>query len=148
VPTCESALGWGCGDRDFASFRLVAQARGALVAPLIAVVGVALTLAVIVALVIVALLVVPALVGLRLLLLRCLAVRLSLLLGLVHGVQDTEVMFCMLEESFRCYPVTTAGRIAAKLQVFFEELLSRAADADVRPVAVENVVAIERNSAA
>ena len=105
------------------------------------------TLALVVALVAVALLIVPALVALRVLL-RRLAVRLPLLLRLVHRVQDTEVMFRVLEERFRRHPVATAGRVAAELEVFFEKLLGGAADADFGPVAVEDVVAIERDSAA
>jgi hypothetical protein len=117
-----------------------------LVVALFAVVLVAL--AILVALVTVALLVVPALVGLGMLLLWRLTARLALLLGLVHGVNNTEVMFRVLEERFRRHPVSTAGRIAAELEVFFEKLLGGAADADFRPVAVENVVAIEGNSAA
>ena len=57
-------------------------------------------------------------------------------------------MFRVLEERFRHHPVSTAGRVAAELQIFFEKLLGGAADADFGPVAVENVVAIERDSAA
>jgi hypothetical protein len=142
-----SGFGWGRGDGDFPGFRLVAQAGRALVVPLIAVVLVAL--AIFVALVTVALLVVPALVGLRmLLLLRRLTVRLALLLGLVHRVKNAEVMFRVLEEGFCRHPISTAGRVAAELEIFFEQLLGGAADADFRPVAVENMVAIERNASA
>jgi hypothetical protein len=141
-----SAFGRGGGDWNLAGFRLIAHARGALVVALFAVVLVAL--AILVALVTVALLVVPALVGLGMLLLWRLTVRLPLLLGLVHGVKNTEVMFRVLEERFRCHPVSTTGRVAAELEVFFEKLLGGAADADFRPVAVENVVAIKRDIAA
>ena len=140
-----SAFRWRGGDRDVAGFRLVAQARGPLIVPLIAVVLVAM--AVFVALVAVALLEAPALVALRVLL-RGLPGWLTLLLRLVHGVQDTEVMFRMLEEGFGGHPVSTAGRVAAELEVFLEKLLGGAADTDFRPITVENMVAIERDSAA
>ena len=107
-----------------------------------------LALPVLVALEAVALLVVPALVGLRVLLLAALTVRLALLLRLVHRVQDAEVMFRVLEKRFRHHPVAAAGRVAAELQIFLEKLLGGAANADFGSVAVEDVVAIERNSAA
>ena len=148
-PVCvlRSAFGWGRGDGDLSGFRLVAQAGRTLVVPLIAVVLVAL--AIFVALVTIALLVVPALIGLRmLLLLRRLTIRLALLLGLVHRVKNAEVMFRVLEEGFCRHPVSTAGRVAAELEIFFEQLLGGAADADFRPVTVENMVAIERNASA
>ena len=127
---------------------MIAHAGRPRVDLLFAVVGAALTLAVVVAPVAVALLVVPALIGLRVLLLGSLAIRRALLLRLVHRVQNAEVMFRVLEVGLRGDPVATAGRIAAELEVFFEELLGGAANADLRPVAVENVVAIERDSAA
>ena len=107
--------------------------------------GAALTLAVVVALVAVALLVVPALIGLRVLLLGSLAIRRALLLRLVHRVQDTEIMFRMLKERLCCDPVAAAGGVPAKLEVFLKKLLRRAADADFRAVAVEDVVAVERH---
>ena len=54
----------------------------------------------------------------------------------------------MLEISLRHHAVAAAGRIAAELQVFLEQLLGGAADAHVRAVAVEDVVAVERDPAA
>ena len=96
-----------------------------------------------VALVTIALLVIAALIAL--LLLRSLAVRLVLLLRLVHRVQDTEIMFRMLKERLCCDPVAAAGGVPAKLEVFLKKLLRRAADADFRAVAVEDVVAVERH---
>ncbi len=143
-----SALRRGGGNWYFARVRLVAHAGGPHLGAL-SILGVAL--AVFVALEPFALLVIAALlVALGMLLATALVVlrALALLLRLVHGVQDAKVMFRMLEERFCCHPVATAGRIAAELEVFFEELLGGAADADLRPVAVENVVAIKRNSAA
>ncbi|MEA2726699.1 MAG: hypothetical protein QOF70_1174, partial [Acetobacteraceae bacterium] len=115
---------------------------------LVSVFGIALPLAIVVALVTIALLVVSALVGLRVLLLLRLTVRLTLLLSLVHGVQDTEVMFRVLEECFRGHSVAAACRVSAELEVFLEKLLGGAANTDLWPVAVEDVVAIERNSTA
>jgi hypothetical protein len=82
-----------------------------------------------------------------LLLLR-LAVRLVLLLSLIHGIQNTEVMFRVLEVGFCRNPVSTTGRVAAELEVFLEELLGGTANADFRPIAVEDVVPIERNVSA
>lgn len=102
-----------------------------------------------VALVTIALLIAPALIALRvLLLLRSLTAALTLLLGLIHGVQDTEVMFGVLEECLGRHPVSTTCRVATKLEVFFKQLLGGASDTDFRPVAIENMVAIQRDSAA
>jgi len=145
TPPLLSAFGRGSGDRNLASFRLVTEPGAALLAPLI-IAGIALTL--IISRVTFALLITSALVALRvLLLLRCLAIRLTLLLRLIHGVKDTEVMLRMLEERLGRHPVAAARRIATKLKVFFEKLLGRAANTDLRPVAVENVVPIERDAA-
>ena len=75
--------------------------------------------------------------------------RLAGLLGrLVHGVQDAEIVLGILEVAFGHHPVPHAGRVAAELEVFLEELLGGAADSQVRPLAVEDVVAIERDIAA
>jgi len=136
------------GNRYFTRFRLVTQTWSPVIVPLLAVVLVAL--AVLVALEPIALLKAPALVALRVLLLLLLRglTALALLLRLVHRVQDTEVMFRVLEERLGCHPVATACRVATKLQVFLKQLLGGAADADFRPVAVENMVAIQRNAAA
>jgi hypothetical protein len=56
-------------------------------------------------------------------------------------------MFRVLEVALRHHAVTGAGRIAAELQILFEQLLRRAADADIGAIAVEYMVAVERNSA-
>ena len=53
-------------------------------------------------------------------------------------------MLRMLEIAFRHDAIPTAGRIAPKLEVFFEKLLRRAAQAQIRPVRIKHVVAIER----
>ena len=61
--------------------------------------------------------------------LRLIAALLILLMlhrRLVHGVQDAEVMLCMLEIAFGHHAIPTAGRVAPKLEVFFEKLLRRA----------------------
>lgn len=136
-----SAFRRGDSNRNFAGVGLIAHPGVALVAIVLVT-----RLAIVVALVAVILLVAAALVAL--LLLRRLPVRLALLDGLVHGVEDTEVMFRMLEERFRRYPVAAAGRIAPELEILFEQLLRRAANADFRSIAVEDVVAVEWNSAA
>jgi hypothetical protein len=44
--------------------------------------------------------------------------------------------------------VAAARRVTPQLQVFLEQLLRRAADSDVRAVAVENMVPIEWDTAA
>jgi hypothetical protein len=67
--------------------------------------------------------------------------------GLVHQVQHAEVVLGVLEIAFGHHPITTARRIAAQLKVFFEQLLSGAADPDIRAVAIENMVSIERDTA-
>jgi hypothetical protein len=131
-----SAFRRGGGDRNFAGLRLVAHARS----PLVIVVLVAV--AVLVALVTITLLKTPALVALRVLLLWGLPGGLPLLLRLVHRIQDTEVMFRVLEEGFGGHPVPTAGSIPAELEVFFKKLLGGTTDTDFRPIAIENVVAI------
>ncbi len=80
---------------------------------------------------------------------RLLAVlRLVLLRRLVHGVQDTEIVLRVLEVALRHHPVATAGRVAAELEIFLEQLLSRPADPKIGAVAVEYVVAVERDPAA
>ena len=82
--------------------------------------------------------------------LRLVAALLLLLMlhrGLVHGVQDAEVMLRMLEIPFRHHAISAAGRIAPKLEVFFEKLLRRAAQPQIRPVRVKNMVAVERLAA-
>lgn len=76
------------------------------------------------------------------------ALRLALLGSLVHGIQDAEIMFRVLEVAFRHDPVAAAGRVAAELQIFLEQLLGRPADAHVRTAAVEDMVAIQGNIAA
>jgi hypothetical protein len=138
----------GGGYGDVACFRLIAQAGRTLLRPLVNVLGVTRRLAVFIALEAVTLLVAAALVALRVLLRLALPVRLALLLRLIHGVQDPEVMFRVLKESFGGYPVSAARSVSAELQVLFEQLLGGAANTDIRPAAVENVVAIKRNATA
>jgi hypothetical protein len=82
--------------------------------------------------------------------LRLIAALLILLMlhrGLVHGVQDAEVMLRMLEIPFRHHAIPAAGRIAPELEVFFEKLLRSAAQPQIRPVRVKNMVAVERLAA-
>ena len=70
---------------------------------------------------------------------------LGLLRRLVHGVEDAEIVLGVLEVAFRHHAVAAAGRVAAELEVFLEQLLGGAADAQVRSIAVEDVVSVERN---
>ena len=75
--------------------------------------------------------------------------RAALLLDrLVHRVDDAEVVFGMLKIAFRHHPVAAAGRIAAELEVFLEQLLRGAAHPDIRPAAIEHMVAVQRDVAA
>ena len=70
------------------------------------------------------------------------------LLRLVDGVDDAEVVLGVLEIALGHHAVTAAGRVAAELEIFLEQLLGRAADAQVGTVAVEDVVAVEGDVAA
>jgi hypothetical protein len=54
-------------------------------------------------------------------------------------------MFRVLEIRLGGDTVAAAGRVAAQLQIFLEQLLGRTANADVRPVAVKDMVAVEGN---
>ena len=67
--------------------------------------------------------------------------------GLIHQVQHTKVMLGVLKIAFRHDAIAAARGIAAKLQVFFKQLLGGAANPNVRSVAVEDVVPIHRNAA-
>ena len=77
-----------------------------------------------------------------------LAVLLALLRRLVHRIQDAEIVLGVLEVALRHHPVAAAGRVAAELEVFLEQLLRRPADAQIGTIAVEHVVAVERYAAA
>jgi hypothetical protein len=72
---------------------------------------------------------------------------LALLGGLGHGVEDAEVMLSVLKVTLGHHAVAAAGRVAAELEVFLEQLLRGAADAHVWAGAVEHVVAVERDAA-
>src|SRR6185437_10711070 len=76
-----------------------------------------------------------------------LLLRLVLLRRLVHRVQDAEVVLGVLEIAFRHHSITRGCRIPPELQILLEQLLRRAAHPQVRAVAVEHMVAVERNSA-
>ncbi len=80
-------------------------------------------------------------------LIAALLILLMLHRSLVHGVQDAEVMLRMLKIAFRHNAIPTAGRIAPKLEVFFEKLLRRAAQPQIRPVRVKYVVTVKRLAA-
>jgi hypothetical protein len=51
----------------------------------------------------------------------------------------------MLEVAFGHDAVTGAGGVTTELEVFLEQLLGGAADAEVRAAAVEDMVPVERN---
>ena len=73
---------------------------------------------------------------------------LTLLRGsLVHQVQDPEVVLGVLEIPLGHHAITAARRIAAQLQIFLKELLGCAADPDIRAIAIENMIPIERDAA-
>lgn len=80
-------------------------------------------------------------------LIPALLILLMLHRGLVHGVQDAEVMLGMLEIAFRHHAIPAAGRIAPKLEVFFEKLLRRAAQPQIRAVRIKYMVAVQRLTA-
>jgi hypothetical protein len=71
--------------------------------------------------------------------------RLALLRRLGDRVQDAEIMFGMLKIAFRHHPVARAGGIASELEILLEQLLRGAANPKIRSVAVEDMVAIERD---
>ena len=73
-----------------------------------------------------------------------LLVGLHLLLHGGHGTQDSEIVFGVLEISFRRYPVPGAGRIPADLKIFLEQLLRSASKPDVRTNRIEYMAAVER----
>src|SRR6185312_2951069 len=72
--------------------------------------------------------------------------RLALLRRLVHRVQDAEIVLGVLEIGLRHHAIAAARRVTAELQVFLEQLLRGATDAHIRTVAVEHMVAVERNA--
>ena len=154
MPGVPSCLRWGRGDQDFAGVRLVAHDRGAVfgfpgfrgggLGGFIGLVALAMSAAMLRATAILLLL------ALRLLALLLLALLLHggrglVLLGrLIHRVQNAEIVLRMLEIAFGLHAVAAAGRVAAKLEVFFEQLLGRTAQPYVRAVAIENVIAVQR----
>ena len=74
--------------------------------------------------------------------------RLVLLLRRLHGAQDAEIVLRVLIVALRHDAVTAAGRVATELQIPLEELLRRTPQTQVGPLAVENMVAVERHIAA
>ncbi len=73
----------------------------------------------------------------------------TLLLGrlscLIHGIEHTEIMLGMLEIGLRLHPVPGTGGITTQLKIFFEQLLGSATNAQIRPVALKNMVPVQRN---
>jgi hypothetical protein len=66
--------------------------------------------------------------------------------SLVHRTDDAEVVLGVLEITFAHHAVARAGRVAAELKIFFEELLRRATNTKVGAVAVEDMVAVQRDA--
>ena len=73
---------------------------------------------------------------------------LVLLRRLVHRIQDAEIVLRVLEVALRHDPVAAAGRVPAELEILLEQLLGCAAHTEVGTVAVEHMIAVERDSAA
>ena len=67
--------------------------------------------------------------------------------SLIHQVQNPEIMLSVLEIAFGHHPIAAAGGVPAQLQILLKQLLGRAADAQIRTIAVENVVSVERDPA-
>lgn len=84
------------------------------------------------------------LVGPLTLLLAFVALLLALLGGLVHGVENTEVVLRVLEIGFCKNAVASSGRVAAKLEILLEQLLRRTTNPEIGPVTVKHMVAVQR----
>lgn len=78
------------------------------------------------------------------LLLTFVPLLLALLGGLVHGVENTEIMFRVLEIGFCKNAVASSGRVAAKLEILLEQLLRRTTDPQIGSVTVKHMVAVQR----
>ena len=72
---------------------------------------------------------------------------LALLGCLGDRVEDAEIMFGVLEVALRHHPVAGAGGVPPELQILLEQLLCGAAHAQIGPVAIEHVVAVQRDLA-
>jgi hypothetical protein len=88
-----------------------------------------------------------ALIWASLILAVLLLLLLVLLRRLIHGIQDAEIVLRVLKIALCHHAVAAAGRIAAELEILLKQLLRRTADPHVRPVAVENMVSVERDAA-
>lgn len=72
------------------------------------------------------------------------ALLLALLGGLVHGVENTEIMFRVLEIGFCKNAVASSGRVAAQLEILLEQLLRRTTDPQIGSITVKHMVAVQR----
>ncbi len=70
---------------------------------------------------------------------------LVLLGSLRHRIENAEVMLGVLEVALRHDTIPGTGRIAPELEIFLEKLLCRAAHAQIRPIAIEHMIAVERD---
>lgn len=66
---------------------------------------------------------------------------------LVDGADDPEVMLRMLEVAFSHHAIAGTCGIAPELKILLKQLLRRSANAQVGAIAVEDVVAVQRNAA-
>ncbi len=83
-------------------------------------------------------------IGALALLLTFVPLLLALLGGLVHGVENTEIMFRVLEIGFCKNAVASSGRVASQLEILLEQLLRRTTDPQIGPVTVKHMVAVQR----
>lgn len=83
-------------------------------------------------------------VGALTLLLTFVPLLLALLGGLIHGVENTEVMLRVLEIGFCKDAVASSGRVAAKLEIFLKQLLRRTTHPQIGSVTVKHMVAVQR----
>ncbi len=67
--------------------------------------------------------------------------------SLVDGTDDAKVVFRVLEVAFAHHTVTRACRISAELQILLEQLLRRSTNTKIRPVTIENMIAVQRYAA-
>lgn len=78
------------------------------------------------------------------LLLTLVPLLLTFLSGLIHGVENTEIMLRVLEIGFCKNAVASSGRVAAQLEILLEQLLRRTTDPQIGSVTVKHMVAVQR----
>lgn len=83
------------------------------------------------------------LLGAGTLLVTLLAFHLTLLRGLGHCIENTEIVLGVLKIGFGENTITSACRVATKLQILLKKLLGRTAHTHIRAIAVEHVVTVQ-----